>query len=64
MPGKANMRLVESKNSKKFWGDCRSDQFVYGNKYGENDKHFYAPLSTSKCNSEVGSKDFVRCAEL
>lgn len=30
------------KSSKKFWGDCRSDQFVYGNKYGEKDKHFYA----------------------
>jgi len=23
-----------------YWGDCRSDQFVYGNKYGEKDKHF------------------------
>lgn len=26
---------------KQYWGDCRSDQFVYGNKYGESDKHFF-----------------------
>lgn len=26
---------------KQYWGDCRSDQFVYGNRYGEKDKHFF-----------------------
>lgn len=30
------------KQGLKYWGDCRSDQFVYGNKYGEKDKHFFA----------------------
>lgn len=29
------------KQGLKYWGDCRSDQFVYGNKYGEKDKHFF-----------------------
>lgn len=31
-----------SRDRKQYWGDCRSDQFVYGNRYGEKDKHFYA----------------------
>lgn len=29
------------KQQRKFWGDARSDQFVYGSKDGETDEHFY-----------------------
>lgn len=29
------------KQNGKFWGDCRSDQFVYGAKRGRSEKHFY-----------------------
>ena len=29
------------KQRRKFWGDARSDQFVYGSKGGESSKHFY-----------------------
>lgn len=29
------------KQKLKYWGDGRSDQFVYGSKHGEKDRHFY-----------------------
>ncbi len=29
------------KQGLRYWGDCRSDQFVYGNKHGEENKHFW-----------------------
>lgn len=29
------------KHGLQYWGDGRSDQFVYGAKYGEQEKHFY-----------------------
>lgn len=29
------------KNNSSYWADFQNDQFVYGNKVGENDKHFY-----------------------
>ncbi len=28
------------RQKRKFWSDCRSDQFVYGNRVGEDAKHF------------------------
>lgn len=29
------------KENLKYWSDCNNSQFVYGNKYGEKDRHFY-----------------------
>ena len=38
---KSKYETNRGKDQKKYWGDCRSDQFVYGNKQGEKDKHFF-----------------------
>lgn len=45
------------KQKTKFWSDCRSDQFVYGNKKDEQEKHFFVVDVDPKFNKE-GDNEF------